>query len=81
MGDAMTGPRDAEAVVKALPTRGNVHEIARESQPDARVVYVDNDPMVAVTRGRWSPPTSAPPSSRPTCAIRTRCWGTRRSTG
>jgi hypothetical protein len=31
-----------------LPTQGNVHEIARESQPDARVVYVDNDPMVVV---------------------------------
>jgi hypothetical protein len=31
-----------------LPTQGNVHEIARESQPDASVVYVDNDPMVVV---------------------------------
>ena len=27
-----------------LPTQGNVHEIAREIIPDARVVYVDNDP-------------------------------------
>ncbi len=29
-----------------LPTQGNVHEIAREIIPDARVVYVDNDPIV-----------------------------------
>jgi hypothetical protein len=29
-----------------LPTRGNVHEIAQGINPDARVVYVDNDPMV-----------------------------------
>jgi S-adenosyl methyltransferase len=29
-----------------LPTRGNVHEIALEAAPDARVVYVDNDPVV-----------------------------------
>ncbi|WP_405139964.1 SAM-dependent methyltransferase [Sphaerisporangium sp. NBC_01403] len=29
-----------------LPTQGNVHEIAQEIDPMARVVYVDNDPMV-----------------------------------
>jgi hypothetical protein len=29
-----------------LPTQGNVHQIAQEVNPDARVVYVDNDPMV-----------------------------------
>jgi S-adenosyl methyltransferase len=29
-----------------LPTQGNVHQIAREIAPDARVVYVDSDPMV-----------------------------------
>ncbi|GAB3970429.1 SAM-dependent methyltransferase [Actinoallomurus acanthiterrae] len=29
-----------------LPTRDNVHEIARRHEPDARVVYVDNDPVV-----------------------------------
>jgi predicted O-methyltransferase YrrM len=30
-----------------LPTGGNVHQVAQASAPDARVVYVDNDPMVA----------------------------------
>jgi DNA-binding SARP family transcriptional activator len=29
-----------------LPTYGSVHEVAREVDPDARVVYVDHDPMV-----------------------------------
>src|SRR5262249_28909386 len=29
-----------------LPTSPNVHEVARQVRPDARVVYVDNDPMV-----------------------------------
>ncbi|MFD4525867.1 SAM-dependent methyltransferase [Streptomyces sp. NPDC058470] len=28
-----------------IPTFGNVHEIAQESRPGARVVYVDNDPV------------------------------------
>ena len=34
-----------------LPTQGNVHEIAQALAPDARVVYVDYDPVV-VTHGR-----------------------------
>lgn len=29
-----------------LPTAGNTHEVVRRIRPDARVVYVDNDPMV-----------------------------------
>jgi hypothetical protein len=29
-----------------LPTRGNVHEVAHELNPAARIVYVDNDPVV-----------------------------------
>jgi SAM-dependent methyltransferase len=29
-----------------LPTQGNVHQVAQAANPDARVVYVDNDPMV-----------------------------------
>lgn len=29
-----------------LPTQNNVHQVAREFQPDARVVYVDVDPIV-----------------------------------
>ena len=29
-----------------LPTQGNVHEIAQQTAPDARIVYVDYDPVV-----------------------------------
>lgn len=29
-----------------LPTQNNVHEVAQQFQPDAAVVYVDNDPAV-----------------------------------
>jgi hypothetical protein len=29
-----------------LPTQGNTHQVVREVAADARVVYVDNDPMV-----------------------------------
>jgi SAM-dependent methyltransferase len=31
-----------------LPTKPNTHETARAVRPDARVVYVDNDPVVVV---------------------------------
>ncbi|MFC7547763.1 SAM-dependent methyltransferase [Plantactinospora sp. GCM10030261] len=34
-----------------LPTQGNVHEVATEHNPQAHVVYVDNDPIV-LTHGR-----------------------------
>lgn len=34
-----------------LPTQNNVHQVAQQFQPDARVVYVDNDPIV-LTHGR-----------------------------
>lgn len=38
-------------VGSGIPTEGNVHEIARSVNPDARVVYVDLDP-VAVMQSR-----------------------------
>jgi SAM-dependent methyltransferase len=31
-----------------LPTQNNVHQVAKSAHPDARVVYVDNDPIVSV---------------------------------
>ncbi|WP_268890475.1 SAM-dependent methyltransferase [Actinomadura macrotermitis] len=31
-----------------LPTQENVHQVALDVRPDARVVYVDNDPMVTM---------------------------------
>src|SRR5450432_2331324 len=29
-----------------LPTNENTHQIAQETAPDSRIVYVDNDPIV-----------------------------------
>ncbi|MBO3753092.1 SAM-dependent methyltransferase [Streptosporangiaceae bacterium NEAU-GS5] len=40
------GIRQFLDIGSGLPTRGNVHEIAQAVAPDARVVYVDNDPIV-----------------------------------
>ncbi len=34
-----------------LPTQNNVHQVAQQFQPDAKVVYVDNDPIV-IAHGR-----------------------------
>ncbi|MCO6008739.1 SAM-dependent methyltransferase [Actinoallomurus purpureus] len=40
-----------------LPTQGNVHEAAQSLAPDARVVYVDNDPIVLVHARALLPPS------------------------
>ncbi len=46
-----SGIRQFLDIGAGIPTRGNVHEVAQEVDPEARVVYVDNDPIVA-THGR-----------------------------
>lgn len=40
------GIRQFLDIGSGLPTRQNVHEVAQAVTPDARVVYVDNDPLV-----------------------------------
>ncbi|MDF5754178.1 SAM-dependent methyltransferase [Spongiactinospora sp. TRM90649] len=42
------GIRQFIDIGSGLPTQGNVHEVAQEAAPSARVVYVDNDPIVLV---------------------------------
>jgi hypothetical protein len=42
------GIRQFLDVGTGIPTAGNVHEVAGRVAPDARVVYVDNDPIVNV---------------------------------
>ena len=44
---AASGVRQFLDIGTGLPTQGNVHEVVRPLVPDARVVYVDNDPVVA----------------------------------
>jgi hypothetical protein len=43
---AEQGVRQFIDIGSGLPTVGNTHEVVRRVTPDARVVYVDNDPMV-----------------------------------
>ncbi|HEY7487505.1 MAG TPA: SAM-dependent methyltransferase [Streptosporangiaceae bacterium] len=42
------GIRQFVDIGSGLPTQGNVHEIAHQERPGARVIYVDNDPIVLV---------------------------------
>ena len=43
---AEAGIRQFLDIGTGLPTASNVHEVAQEAAPSARVVYVDNDPLV-----------------------------------
>ncbi|MET7332103.1 SAM-dependent methyltransferase [Nonomuraea sp. NPDC005650] len=45
---AEAGVRQFLDIGTGLPTMQNTHEIAQGIHPDARIVYVDNDPMVLV---------------------------------
>ena len=45
------GIRQFLDIGSGIPTAGNVHEVAQQAAPDARVVYADIDP-VAVAEGR-----------------------------
>jgi hypothetical protein len=44
---AARGIRQFIDIGSGLPTTGNTHEVVHKDAPGARVVYVDNDPMVA----------------------------------
>lgn len=44
---AEAGIRQYVDLGSGLPTSPNVHEVAREVHPEARIAYVDNDPVVA----------------------------------
>ena len=48
---AAAGIRQFIDIGAGLPTAGNTHEVAQKAAPGARVVYVDNDPIV-LTHGR-----------------------------
>lgn len=43
---AKRGVKQFLDIGSGLPTVGNTHEVVRKIHPDARVVYVDNDPLV-----------------------------------
>jgi len=48
---ARQGVRQFIDIGAGLPTRNNTHEAVRKVLPEARVVYVDHDPMVAACCG------------------------------
>ncbi|WP_280693583.1 SAM-dependent methyltransferase [Kitasatospora sp. GAS204B] len=48
---AQAGVRQFVDIGAGLPSPGNVHQVAQSIDPDARVAYVDNDPIV-LTHGR-----------------------------
>jgi len=43
---AQEGVRQFLDIGTGLPTADNTHEVAQRAAPDARIVYVDNDPLV-----------------------------------
>jgi hypothetical protein len=45
---AEAGIRQFLDIGSGLPTQGNVHQVAQQVAPDARIVYIDNDPIVLV---------------------------------
>ena len=49
---AERGVRQFLDIGSGLPTVGNTHEVVQKVIPGARVVYVDNDPMVAEQGGQ-----------------------------
>ncbi|GAB4000887.1 hypothetical protein GCM10029992_34430 [Glycomyces albus] len=61
-----------------LPSGKNTHQAAQEINPDARVVYVDHDPMVVAHGHAMLRGTRAPSSSPASCAIPKRSWTTPR---
>ncbi|MFJ3230679.1 SAM-dependent methyltransferase [Streptomyces sp. NPDC086787] len=46
-----TGIRQFLDIGTGIPTEPNLHQIAQSTAPDARVVYVDNDPIVLAHAG------------------------------
>jgi hypothetical protein len=45
---AAAGVRQFLDIGTGIPTAGNTHEVAQRAAADARIVYVDNDPVVAI---------------------------------
>ncbi len=73
---AEAGLRQFLDIGTGIPAAGNTHEVAQRVAPDARVVYVDNDPIVLLHAQALlrSTPRGRPRTCRPTCAIPGRSW-------
>ncbi|MEU4645838.1 SAM-dependent methyltransferase [Micromonospora sp. NPDC023814] len=64
-GGATTNASTRPPANGSIPTLGTVHEVAQKAAPDARVVYVDVDPVASAAQcdavGR-QPPRRCDPS-------------------
>ena len=45
---AESGIKQIIDIGTGIPTAGNTHQVAQEIDPEIRVVYIDNDPMVLI---------------------------------
>ncbi len=75
---AESGIRQFIDIGSGIPTLGNVHEVAREVIPDARVVYVDIDPVAVAHSSVLIRGQAGSRRSRATCANRATSCTTRR---
>jgi S-adenosyl methyltransferase len=71
---AAAGIRQFLDIGTGIPTSGNTHLVAQEVAPDARVVYVDNDPIVlshsrALLKSATMPPAYIEADARDTATI------------
>jgi hypothetical protein len=55
---AAAGVRQFLDIGTGIPTAGNTHEVAQRAAADARIVYVDNDPIVTMHATSLLPVTS-----------------------
>jgi hypothetical protein len=67
-----SGIRQFLDVGTGLPTSPNTHEVAQSGHPEARVVYVDNDPVVFLHAESLMATMRPPRWSGPICATWTR---------
>jgi hypothetical protein len=68
------GIRQFVDIGPGLPTQGNVHQLARQHDPGARVVYVDNDASVLAHGSTLLDGVPGSPSSPATCASQAVSW-------
>jgi hypothetical protein len=69
---AECGIRQFLDIGTGIPAANNTHEVAQLVAPECRVVYVDNDPVVLAHARALLTSDPRPPTSRRTCAIRSR---------
>jgi hypothetical protein len=78
---AAAGIRQFLDIGTGIPTAGNTHLVAQSIDPRARVVYVDNDPIVlshsmAMLKSTTMPPVYIHADARDTATILTKAAGT-----